>query len=704
MKKLIVFCSVLWSYTVLGFGIPDTEDDSLYIQKIISYGENLLSKDENKAIHYLDSVHQVNSNKGFSIDLTTAIGSFYKENKLNDQALLYFEKAYNKSREMNDHKKTIKLSLELSKDYSRLGKFDSGLLVLNEGLLLAKELPDSMMIGICSYYLGKVYQLQGDLDASLDATQKALTVFRELNEVKRINHTLNQIGITYCLVGQEEKSLDIFKESANNSLALGDSAGYKSAMNNLSIVLKRMKKYDEAIRVNLELIELNKRLNDQASLAKLYNNNGICYSNLKQFDSASYYYELALEIKERQGDQKDIASTLTNIGILKYRDAKYQEAIAYLNRSLDISEEIGTLFEQVNSWEYIASSYKQMGNYRKSLNAFEKYQVLADSLKGIEINNKIAELETKYETAEKEREIEKLEKNKLIQQERIQKANMTRNFLLTGIVLSVIMVFLIYLVHRNRVRTTKLIAAKNLELREQKIREMEKARQIENMQSMIRGQEEERQRIARELHDEIQNQLVVVKTRLEKLKSSNVNNKDIEEAGKQIDLANVKTRRISHGMVPMVLQRFGLQGAVEQVLNDANAAKPELKINKQIIGLDQRLDPVVELNLYRITQEIINNMLKHAHATESTLILSKTDHRINLSFEDNGLGFDPSDPAFSEGMGLQNIRSRLLILNGTWQIESKANKGTNIEINIPINQNSQNHDQSFHSRRPPGGH
>lgn len=650
----------------------------------------LFSENEDETIHFLDSVFQLNSNKEDSFLLALEIAHFLKTNNKHENALFYFRKALEKSQEMNNNETSLKLALGLSKNYALLGKFDTALIFLNNGLLIANELSDSVSIGNYLYTIGKIHQLQGDLDASLDATQKALNVFKEINEAERINHTLNQIGITYCLLGQNEKSIGIFKESANNALEYGDSIAYNAAMTNLANVVKRMKKYDEAIRVNLELIELNERLNDQASLAKVYNNIGICYSNVKQFDSAIYYYQLALEIKERQGDQKHIASTLNNIGILKYRDEKYRDAITYLNRSLNISEEIGTLFEQVNSWDYIASSYKHLGNYRRSLEAFEKHRILADSLKGIEINNKIAELETKYETAEKEREIEKLEKNKLIQQERIQRAILTRNFLVAGIALSVVMAFLIYLIYRNRVRTTRLIAAKNLELKEQKISELEKSRQIENMQSMIKGQEEERQRIARELHDEIQNQLVVVKTRLEKLKSSNINNKDIEEAGKQIDLANEKTRRISHGMVPMVLQRFGLPDAIEQLLSDAKAAQPELKINRQIIGIDERFDPVIELNLYRIIQEVINNMLKHADAKETTLILSKKDHKINLSFEDDGKGFNPSDPELKDGMGLNNIRSRVAILNGTWQIDSKPNEGTNIEINIPLNLNHSN--------------
>ncbi|MCF8235873.1 MAG: sensor histidine kinase [Bacteroidales bacterium] len=581
--------------------------------------------------------------------------------------------------------------------------------------------------------------------------RKALEWYDQELEIRNLNQydldlaSLNvEIGICYDYLSDYDKAIEHyligFKIARENDLS-GETL---SAANNLGVVYKNLDDFNRAKKYFKQAYQIAKETNNEIAEIVVSNNLGVCFKQLEVFDSALYYYEISLQMARKKDFKRDIAYALSNIAVIygnmneldkaiEYtRDAleikkninnrrglassyfvlgkyyaiqkKFSSSLDNFHKGLKIARDLGNLSFERDFYEFMYYTYDTIGMYDSSNFYLKKYFNLKDSIINDETKNKIAELETKYETAEKERQIEILEKDRLIQQERIERADITRNFLVIGIVLSVIMAFLIYLVHRNRVRTTKLIASKNLELREQKIREMEKARQIENMQSMIKGQEEERQRIARELHDEIQNQLVVVKTRLEKLKSSNVNNKDIEEAGKQIDLANEKTRRISHGMVPMVLQRFGLQGAIEQALNDANATKPELKINKQIIGLDQRLDPVVELNLYRIIQEVINNMLKHADAKETTLILSKKDYKINLSFEDDGIGFDPAGPAFQESMGLQNIRSRVEILNGTLQIDSKPKEGTNIEINIPINQNSQNHDQSFHSRRPPGGH
>jgi tetratricopeptide (TPR) repeat protein len=205
--------------------------------------EILSFKNEGKTIQYLDSVFQKNLNKDYSFILSYEIGKFLKANNKIQLSLYYFHKALQVSRKLNENEIVLKLTLDISKDYARIGKFDSSKHLLKEGMTLAKKLSDSLMIGLFSHNLGKVHQLQGDLEASLVATQKALTVFKELNDVERTNHSLNQVGITYCLLGQNEKSIGIFKESANNALAYGDSLGYNAAMTNLAIVVKRMKKY-----------------------------------------------------------------------------------------------------------------------------------------------------------------------------------------------------------------------------------------------------------------------------------------------------------------------------------------------------------------------------------------------------------------------------------------------------------------------------
>ncbi len=632
-----------------------------------------------------------------------SLGKLYNQKRDSINTLYYYRTALQSFVKFRDPKNTATVYNNLGVFFRIHGEFDSAQHYLNQSLKIRKKIND--YTGLISSYgnLGILSYYKGEYENAINNYLKAIKYADSTGAIRYKAYNLNNIGLIYANLKSYEQAIDYLQKSLEVKKDIGDVKGVAAGYNNIGSIYNMLEKYDEAKLFLNKSKETYDKIGLKHETSSILRNLATIEMNLDNFNKAEAYIMESISIDKANSNESDLFRNYLLLSNITESAGKFLESIRYNDTAFSLmNKDLHSDLETV--YENYFRLYQSIGSYKKALEYHIKYTSISDSISTQKLKETIAELETKYETAEKERQIDNLEKEKLIQQEKIERAKLTRNSLFVGIGLSVIVAFLIYLINRNRIRTTRLIAAKNLELKEQKISELEKNQQIENMQSMIRGQEEERQRIARELHDEIQNQLVVVKTRLEKLKGGNVNNEDIEEAGKQVDIANEKTRRISHGMVPMVLQRFGLPGAIEQLLSDAKAAQAQLKINKQIIGLDERLDPVVELNLYRISQEIINNMLKHADAKETTLILSKTDHRINLSFEDDGKGFDASDPAFEEGMGMQNIRSRLAILNGSWQIESKANKGTHIEINIPINQNPQNHDQRIHSRRPPGGH
>ena len=618
-----------------------------------------------------------------------SLGKLYNQKRDSTNTLYYYRSALQSFKRSADPENTAATYNNLGVFFRIHGEFDSAQSYFNQSLKIRKKIND--YTGLISSYgnLGILYYYKGEYEEAINNYLEAIKYADSTGAVRYKAYNLNNIGLIYANLKSYEQAIDYLQKSLEVKKDIGDMKGVAAGYNNIGSIYNLLEEYDKARTFLLKSKETYEIIGLKHETSSILRNLATIGKNLGNFNKAEEYITESISIDKANSNESDLFRNYLLLSNIKESAGNFQESIKFNDTAYSLmNKELYADLETV--YENYFRIYQRLGNYRKALEYHIKYNNISDSISTRELKETIAELETKYETAEKERQIEILEKDGLIQQERIERASMTRNFLLIGIALSVILAVLIYLIYRNRVRTTKLIATKNLELREQQIRELEKTRQIENMQSMIRGQEEERQRIARELHDEIQNQLVVVKTRLEKLKSSNVNNEDIEEAGKQVDIANEKTRRISHGMVPMVLQRFGLPGAIDQLLSDAKAAQAQLKINKQIIGLEERLDPVVELNLYRISQEIITNMIKHADAKEITLILSKTDHRINLSFEDDGKGFDALSPEHKEGMGLQNIRSRLAILNGSWQIESKLNEGTTIEINIPVNQNSLN--------------
>lgn len=206
---------------------------------------------------------------------------------------------------------------------------------------------------------------------------------------------------------------------------------------------------------------------------------------------------------------------------------------------------------------------------------------------------------------------------------------------------------------------------------------------------MVEGQESERHRIARDLHDRLGATLSIVKMHfksveesIEVLKEKNV--KQYKEANDLLDEACDQVRQIAHDMASGVLIKFGLVAALEALKETVETAG-QLKMNLIDIGLEERLSYEYEINIYRILQELLTNTLKHAQATEMNLQLFRKDNSLSIVVEDDGAGFDPEKSVEFKGMGLKNIESRVYKFDGEISIDSGKGAGTTVTIDLPLN-------------------
>lgn len=210
------------------------------------------------------------------------------------------------------------------------------------------------------------------------------------------------------------------------------------------------------------------------------------------------------------------------------------------------------------------------------------------------------------------------------------------------------------------------------------------------VQSIIETQEKERQRIAIEIHDGIGPQISSTIHQLETI-AEGIKNSDSHTASslgsivEQTNEISSELRNISHSLMPRVLLDFGLTAALQTLVNRLTRSRCKVEFIHSFSG--EPLDQSVELNLYRITQELINNALKHARATSIFVQLVKTGERLTLMVEDDGKGFDLSKLKMSEGIGLSNIEMRTKVLNGELNIDSAPGRGSVVTIEISLNEN-----------------
>jgi two-component system NarL family sensor kinase len=208
--------------------------------------------------------------------------------------------------------------------------------------------------------------------------------------------------------------------------------------------------------------------------------------------------------------------------------------------------------------------------------------------------------------------------------------------------------------------------------------------------AVIEAEEKERVRIARELHDGIGQQLSAAKLNISGLQASLKTNKPEEEvmlrnAMDLLDESVKEVRAVSHSMVPNALIKSGLVSAVREFVNKISSTG-DLKVNLEIVGMSERLEGTLENILFRVLQEIVNNIIKHSQAREVGIQFVKHDSDLTILIEDNGVGFDVdkklNDP--EGGIGLKNIQSRIDFLNGEVHFDSYPGKGTTITIEIPV--------------------
>jgi signal transduction histidine kinase len=419
--------------------------------------------------------------------------------------------------------------------------------------------------------------------------------------------------------------------------------------------------------------------------------------NLKNSDipmivKGNSYYTMAIYHEERQ--QRDsiwyyikLAQDAYDNSISKIKKnrieqlASYRARIALQENKLDIAKASLMLINnnsnnlmdfKVNGQKYYYEALidTSFNNFKSAFKKYHTYERTMDNLRAYRYNNLLNDLETKYHTTEKENQLY-LEQQKNKQQKSIA-------FILASLVILVSMIG--YLIQKNTKRK-QLLAEQEKALESQKLSTVLKEQELKSIDAMIAGQEKERQRIANDLHDDLGSLMANVKLHFDALKD-NPSPDLYTKANSLIETAYDKIRGMAHAKNSGVMANKGLLKAINDIAN-SNSIANKLHIQVVDYGLEQQLENSLELTIFRIIQELIANIVKHAEATEATIHITNHENTINLMVEDNGKGFDTKAISQHQGMGIHSIDKRIENLGGTVTIESEINKGTTVIIDIP---------------------
>jgi signal transduction histidine kinase len=403
----------------------------------------------------------------------------------------------------------------------------------------------------------------------------------------------------------------------------------------------------------------------------------------KDFSSSLVKYLESYDYARQMGNKYHLCTICTALAQVYNKINENGKALQYILQAENLANEVGTRTDLKEIYKTRADIEQQTGNYKLSGEYFLKTLIVSDSLFKTETNAKVAGLEAQYQNEKKQKEIVRLEKDQQIQLISL-KQKSTLNYFLTGAVAALMIVgFLGYRNTRHRHRLSR----QQDELQQHRISELEKDKQLVAVDSMLKGQEEERSRLAKDLHDGLGGLLSGVKFSLSNMKDNLIVTPDnmavFERSLDMLDTSIKELRRVAHNMMPEMLTKFGLDEALREYSNSVTATKL-LNVKYQSFGMHERLAKSFEIIIYRIVQELINNVLKHSLSSDVLVQLVKEGHRVNVLVEDNGKGFDTSILETNKGAGWTSIKSRVDYLRGRIDIHSEINKGTSVTMEFNV--------------------
>ncbi len=610
------------------------------------------------------------------------IGNYYESANL-DSSERYYRKALQLSKDLNlpfYEGKTISWFTDV---LNRKGEAEEALQLNLRALEVGRLLNHRRLTVASLANVANNYQYIGDFEKTLSYQLEALPLVEQMDNPVYLSSVLNNISGTYQLMRQHEKAKPYALRALQTAQASGDYFGEGSALLSLGVIHSRTGDRRKGIDYSLQALKLSEEqgLTQIQALALL--NTGDNYKLMDEPLKALTFLERGIPIAEEVGDNETLARLLLSAGDVHFDLDRPQQAITFLKRSLDLSRQYG--FRDVLKTVYLSMSdaEQHLGNWEQGAAYRREYHLLSDSLINETVLQATANLEARYKTAEKEKEIHQLQGLNEVQQLRLRQ----RQGIIVGLGTLLGLLGSVGFLYYQNTQNKQQLSLKEAQIREQKIRQLEQEKQLSAVDAMLRGQEAERSRLARDLHDGLGGMLSGVRQTITTMKGNQIITEGsalaFNRALEMLDTSISELRRVARNMMPEALMKFGLKDALQDYCDTLNEPGA-LKVQYQTFGLETRLPESTEVIVFRIVQELLNNVVKHAGASHVLVQLLQDNERFHLTVEDNGKGFDPVALEKAPGIGWLNIRSRVEYLGGTLDLRSKPGGGTSVEIEFSL--------------------
>lgn len=532
-------------------------------------------------------------------------------------------------------------------------------------------------------HFGNYHFTTGNYDDSFKSYKKSIDLFEKIGDSTNLYEVKLSLADLYIFQNLDDGAERLLQEAIQFYNREKKGVELARAYLDLSRIHLDREDFKKEIYYLNKSVDINRMLKDTLLDITIGIEKSNSYVRLGEKNKALGTAERALALSKEIDDPASISWSLLAVGNA-YRIKKNPKlSIDYLRQSHQLTAPTNApQFRDI--YKTMAAAFADQESYDSAYLYVNKFVSLNDSLQNADQLETTNRLSQQYESQKKDEKIQELSEEKNSAEFNVRKQ---RNLLISALIGFLAILAGIYFIIRffqKQISTRELINRQNEEINKQKITELENNMKIESMHAMIEGQEAERERVAKDLHDSLGGLLSTVKLQFDSLenKLEDVTNfKNYQNANRLLDTACQEVRDIARNMQPSSLLNLGLVAAVGDLINRID--DPDQRtIDFQHYGLENKLENTVALTVYRLVQELLNNSIKHSQAKEILIQLTRKENEFIIMVEDDGVGFDVE--GVEKGMGTENILSRVNYLKGDLSVHSEKEKGTTTLITVPL--------------------
>lgn len=579
-----------------------------------------------------------------------------------DSTFSYLEKA-KKNIDKTDFKrgKVFLLGIQVQQNILQ-SQFEKGLALGKEMNNLAMRLNMLNEAAIAFNNMATCEMRMSNLDKAIDDFIAAANLFEKAGIKPKQAAVLGNIGTILLKSNQTEKALPYFEQAYALQMQLKDTLRAAYPLLNMGICAKRMNKPELAERHLLAVLRISQQKKDKEMEFGANINYGELLLGQKKYTETEKYYRQAYEIATalQSNDMKVLA--IQSLGDYYFRLKNYTAAQKYVAESIEIGRKNADNLYLMNNYKLMANILDSLHQYEKSLFYYQQYDALKDTVRNVEMQKNTEKLEAEYQTAKKEKAI--IQKDLEISRK--------NNFLVFALLGILGLAFLLLWLRQKQ------------QLQAQKLATVEKEQEIALLKALQKGEETERKRLAADLHDGVGGLLTSAKLQFDTLKYQLTilqGSADFEKGIELLDKAHQELRQVSHHISPEILNQLGLVEALRDYCEGIEKSS-HLVIDFQAFEVSAIFSEEKKLHIYRIIQELLQNVLKHAEAKSVILQLMGQEKGLTITVEDDGKGWVDTHEA--KGIGWANVQSRLALLGGKATVHAEKGGGTSIEMILRV--------------------